>query len=334
MADYFGGITKRKAPQAKKFLSQMRVGPNTKMFDNTGAGQPMGGANMRTPTAGPYVKPEGEEQVPQAAPKKPFDWNRMSYVLGGIGQAAMGKYQDRWQAQLGGQVQKLSQAQAYQKATARALAGEKLDPNEYTILTPEQRQEVNALQTENEKLQLAREEAWFKREMAMRKQKMDEGTIAEAKKEFWAGHGQKVEEFEEKKKQVLLEREHDIEMQKLRNKGMMDRAKAQLSIRNTSYGGYSSQEMAQHEKVYDGILDEAWRRFEAEVPDEDDRESNMSVYYDIVTIMGAQAVKSGRLPPNWIVTQHGPIIVDPKGAAEERDLLEKELQDYNPKDLE
>ena len=103
MPDYFkqriGMFGKAPAPQAKKLASQRSVGANSNMFDYTGAKQPLGGANLRSSQAGPYVKPNAETPAPASSDKQPFDWNRMSYILGGIGKAAMGPYQDRWQAQ-------------------------------------------------------------------------------------------------------------------------------------------------------------------------------------------------------------------------------------------
>ncbi len=116
--------------------------------------------------------------------KQPFDWNRLAYVLGDIGQATMGRFQDRWQGQLGGGVKKLSQSQAYKKAMARALSGDRLDPDEFTILSPEQRAEINSLQTENEKLKLERMKARHDYKLKLKKQEFDEGRIEEEMRQF------------------------------------------------------------------------------------------------------------------------------------------------------
>ncbi len=152
--------------------------------------------------------PNLESSPIEEGAKQPFDWNRLAYVLGDIGQATMGRFQDRWQAQLGGGVKKLSQAQAYKKAMARALSGDRLDPNEFTILSPEQRAEINSLQTENEKLNLERKKASNDYRLKLRKQEFDEDAIEKEVKRFevsmgWAEKEKDIDVSERAKDRAL-----------------------------------------------------------------------------------------------------------------------------------
>jgi len=230
----YPGVTR--APQVNKVVEQRMAGDTRKPFDFMPGVRgravpnfmPLGGGTPRFEPFEPGVMGKGGG-VPAAIPEMEggrheagveapgegpgVDWNRLAYVLGGIGKAAMGQFQDRWQAQLGGQVQKLSQAQAYQKAMARALAGDRLDPSEFTILTPEQRAEINTLQTENEKLKMARVKARQDYELKLRGQELDERTREDMMKRFDEEMGFKREELG--REEVEAEKERTFRREQL-----------------------------------------------------------------------------------------------------------------------
>ncbi len=88
----------------------------------------------------------GEEIPPAAAEARGrgVDPSSIAFILGGLGQAAAGRFgQEGFGATLGRQVQESAQAQQFKRAMTSALAGEDLDPNAFTVLTPEQQKQVS-----------------------------------------------------------------------------------------------------------------------------------------------------------------------------------------------
>lgn len=86
------------------------------------------------------------EEIPPAAAEvrgRGVDPSSIAFILGGLGQAAAGRFgQEGFGATLGRQVQESVQAQQFKRAMTSALAGEDLDPNAFTVLTPEQQKQV------------------------------------------------------------------------------------------------------------------------------------------------------------------------------------------------
>lgn len=304
------------APQARKLISQRAVGPTNRMFDTGTPSLPMGGFNQGVPSR-PGFTPTPPGLSPQFGRKdeKKFDWNSLAYVLGGIGQAAMGPHQDRWQAKLGGQVQKLSQGQAYQKAIARALSGARLDPSEFTILSPEQRTEVSRLSMEGERVKIQRQQARDTHELAVKRLELSDADTQRRMDEFDKEFGLKEEKFGLEKEREPLEKaktEAGTAETKKRTEWYEERIKvmrAEVDEGANLEGSMTPEDIKLYGPVLKDIKAEAWRQAKEVYPDEADSETMIIEYLNLQVRLAQEAVRDKKLPPNWIPTSKGVIEV-------------------------
>jgi len=251
--------------------------------------------------------------------KKPFDWNRLAYVMGDIGQAAMGRFQDRWQAKMGGAVKKMSQAQAYQKAMARALSGDRLDPDEFTILSPEQRSEINILQTENETLKLKRIKDSQDYELKLMKQGLDETQVKEMTRQFDKRIGLEEREVELEEREAPLERQRKERMQEAAIESDDKRTKAMYKPRE----GTPKDKQDMINSIIDMLGDETKRRLAAAFPPgqlDPDTAAMSKAYMQIFMELAQPYVDRGDIP---IVTEHGFIYIDEDPAGFGQDAIDE-----------
>lgn len=141
--------SKKATAAANKVVSQRKIGVNTPKRKPMPE-LPLGGT-PKLPGSPRLATQFGSDEI------EDLDTTRLTQVLGTLGQAIMGPYQESWQAKVGSAAVGLSQERAYSQALSRALSGDTPSATEFSHLSPEQQTQISQVQKDNLEMKLKRE---------------------------------------------------------------------------------------------------------------------------------------------------------------------------------